>query len=641
MVEEKFSDKTENRLLGPDSDKQKHPSIQMNILEKEFNKTPICDKEKLADSEDSQEYFTQPRSVVETQRQASGSLQLFRKKQRGALKSKPFDDKVTHISYQNFSVSPRVGVSKQEDSVVCIRRGLNTRDLQTHGMNCSDCSKSDNRVFWDNSEVRRTYGDVVTSDDRKVVVEMLAERKHDIVYDKSNQNVEHRNENFAGKETDFSDTSLSSQEFAQVISKSLKPLDEKTPSHVQNDCTNSSKWEKYNSQHSEEDVDLDTTVFKAKVKDFSVIEKPVKRETMKFCKHDNSIRTSGNLNLNRISPYAAVGENSLRMAKISKTNCETRVVSPVPNSFSSIDSFEQLLENDNLDFNDSELDRVLMTQTNNDRITKEHLDKEADVTVDGLSKYGPVVTSDRITNVNGKKIRLSYEEENIKHDQNVSLDKASLESNTSLNDTKRKSSDLETSFSLDDSFMASNTYDKTVTSEIKNRPAFSLRAPWKDNLSGDRNKSNNKANNHTESLIDSYDSTNPLDSDSGKLKVKVMGYDGDKDFNYSESQVALESEHISESNYQHKNIIVKSLINMKNNSMPNTGQIQSNSFEEAKVDIQREVRYSPQTPDTDDSVCYRTISSQFKNPLRTGDGLQKTYSEQSSNRLSKRFVFLA
>ncbi|MEW8545301.1 MAG: hypothetical protein AB2693_17400, partial [Candidatus Thiodiazotropha sp.] len=334
---------------------------------------------------------------------------------------------------------------------------------------------------------------------------MPALANDDILNNKSDH-LEHTNEIYDRTETEISNTNLSSQDFAEIISKSLKPTDPKFPDNTQNEMAGSSKWEKYNSQHSEEEINLDTAGFKSKVKDFTVIEKTKKAQqfdrintgrcdTIQHC-HEISKNCSSVSKSISHSMSVKKGNASADKTHDTCSFITSKLLSPnpykVPSPFSSMDSFEQMLADESLDFNDPDLDKVLMTQTGIERMTDKQLNALPADSQDYKNNFR--VNTNTLEDNIGQTKSLCPDVSDCsgcsdKTDLEIDIDakaivtdvgdKKIIEQNEKdAFSMKRLSSD--NSFSLDDSFLDSHQlHSSNKSAEIKSVPSTALRVPWK------------------------------------------------------------------------------------------------------------------------------------------------------------------
>ena len=381
MIQDKGLVMQGDEAASPETFGQTAPHILDENINSSVNVTPVHCRDFQYD-ESPPELFTQPRNMFDKQNRVYGGLQLYREKQRAALWSEPINDQVTHDNYQN-SNCPNVKCDSDQIP-------FKFNEKRTFAENVNEIHGN----IFDNSQ-DSTFGYVKTgSSDVNLGVRRNTDlgkfvnrpfsghENHNFICD-NNEFARTSNDALFTKETHFSDDlSLSSQEFAAVINKNLIPKNEQTTSATQKNINSSSKWEKYYSQQSEEDLHLDIDALKVKVKDFSVIEKPFKTDNVIFprnqidisTQHTNIINNRTNVD-KRLFPQLPPVKEDTTVSKVMCTNTATQISrldnSKLPSSFSSMDSFEQMLANDNLDFSDPELDKLLQTQTNVDKIEGE------------------------------------------------------------------------------------------------------------------------------------------------------------------------------------------------------------------------------------------------------------------------------
>ena len=235
--------------------------------------------------------------------------------------------------------------------------------------------------------------------------------------------------------------------------------------------TNLSKWEKYHSPQSDEDLNLNLETVKSKVKDFSVIEKPSKLNlTSQIEKNINR-----SIDIDKVGHIGTVFTRSRNTDSTDKgfLNEATRMQNvpnnpdqlKLPSSLSSMDSFDQFLADDKLDFDDPELDHLLLKHTNievkNGKTTQKNSSKNTCERENSKSfpEYKPKTKS--------------------MQDRNLNFIRTSLDNNAAEKvECVENISDSDISFSLDDSFAAANTYHSLKT-ESNSRSSVSLRVPWK------------------------------------------------------------------------------------------------------------------------------------------------------------------
>ena len=549
--------------------------------------SPSNKEETLLNDESSEEFFTQPRSMVTKRNCVSGGLQLFREKQRAALRSKPFEDNITHTSYQTYSVSPRRISNLQSGG----RRETNDdrdkvlNDTETYFVSDLETGSKDNYQTDDENSLRYSSGETVLNSEkfnstiRNGRVMPAFDDDGTCILVNKNGHLDHTSAICDKTETDLSDTNLSSQEFADLMSKSLKPTNLKFPNTAQNEMAGLSKWEKYNSQHSEEEIDLDMTGFKTKTKDFTVIEKTL--EAKQFDRI-NSSRNDTTQHCHEVSENCSVVSNSTSHCKsVEKVSARadkthntsslkiSKLVSPnpstVPSSFSSVDSFEKMLADENLDFNDPDLDKVLMTQTDIERMiqTDKELTAQSADSKDNKENFG-IDTNTLEDSIETKSLCPEISDCNGcsgKADLEIDTDakaivadvvgKNMIEQNErDASSVKRISSD--DSFSLDDSFLDSHQlHSNSKTTEIKCVPLTTLRVPWKqsvksinDNKIRDKNdlktNTNNKPNNELITLNPSNHG-NKIRNLEANAETNFMGYDDEEECSYLETENTSEA----------------------------------------------------------------------------------------------------
>ena len=262
---------------------------------------------------------------------------------------------------------------------------------------------------------------------------------------------------------DITGSDFSSQECSKILTNTVK-LKKNSPQ------TNLSKWEKYHSPQSDEDLNLNLETVKSKVKDFSVIEKPSK---LNFTSHIE--KNMNSIGIDKVGHRGAVFTQSRNTDSTDKgfLNEATRMQNvpnnpdqlKLPSSLSSMDSFDQLLADDKLDFDDPELDHLLLKHTNIE-------EKKGKTAEKNCSKR----TCER---ENSKSFPEYKPKTYSMQDRKLNFIRTSLDKNaTEKVECLENISDSDISFSLDDSFAAANTYHSLKT-ECNSRSSVSLRVPWK------------------------------------------------------------------------------------------------------------------------------------------------------------------
>ena len=756
MVQDKGLVVQGNEIVSQDKYGQKALNIADDFLNSSVNDIPVSYKENYDESPP--ELFTQPRNMLDKQNRMYGGLHVYREKQKAALRSEPVDDQVTCDRYQNFSNCPNVKFNSEEVPFTSNEKKTLTENVNEIPGKIFDVSQESTFGYVETSSSDVVLSDKMNPDTDKFVNGIPSRHDNLNFICDNNEFASTTNDALQTKETNFSDEfSLSSQEFAQVINKSLIPKKEQVTHVTQKNFNSSSKWEKYNSQQSEEDVHLDINTLKVKVKDFSVIEKPLKPDVI-FPRNAVNIRTQHhderneriNTNKKAVSQLPSVKEDT-SVTKVSYPSPAAKFanseVSKLPSSFSSMDSFEQMLANDNLDFSDPELDKLLQTQTSIAKIEEELLNKSPQNSNDNKdsSEMGSLDKQrlgeeDQILTGRGSGIKLSAEEKEMEHqtcngscDEVVSdlvpcdkikanktenssseiaenadmllVDKydakmtencdiielaenceiktaenrdIKIEENCDIkiaknhdakltdehNDTcdciKSLSSESETSFSLDDSFLASNSYNVHTLTESKKGSALSLRVPWKENVILTNTNSNSTIENASESPVgaikdsmiiknSAYAGTNEyhesaitntskiniescdnvgsavVENKLCDLQTNFMGYESE-DHESSLGEMSAVSEKTEVRKNKRETTFAENLLNKKSNIFANSNVSLYQTTSATKTDLRDEFSLSSTSLKAD----VRSVSSQFKNP-------QKRTANQGT-KLSKRLV---
>ena len=740
MIQDKGLVMQGDEAASPNMMGQRASHILDENINSSVNVTPVHCRDFQYD-ESPPELFTQPRNMFDKQNRVYGGLQVYREKQKAALWSEPIDDQVIHDNYQN-SNCPNVKCdSDQIPFKFNEKRTFAENVNEIHG-NIFDNSQDSTFGYVKTGSFDVNLGVRRNTDTDKFVNGTLYGHGNDNFICDDNEFARTSTGALFSKETHFSDDlSLSSQEFAAVINQSLIPKNEQTTSATQKNSNSSSKWEKYYSQQSEEDVHLNIDALKVKVKDFSVIEEPFKTDNVTFprnqidfsTQHTNVINDRINSN-KRLVPQLPPVKEETTVSKVTYTNPATQVSrldnSKLPSSFSSMDSFEQMLANDNLDFSDPELDKLLQTQTNVDKIEGELINESPDSIPN--EKLSVVNASDKQRdaqwdhNQGGKCSRQKlFPEENEypnasceeKQHQSGSYgevgldftpcdkDEANLvensmaakthenidplqavECDTKIADTCDKKtvencdikfpdindrhfeahnetpsgvkslSESEISFSLDDSFVTSNHFNVKASTETKKRPAVSLRAPWKENTNSNSVIENvikspvsalkrpianenrigvGYKEDHQSAIIDT-DKMNIESSDNVRLdvvenkpcnmQINFMGYDSEDGDLPSGEEVAIPEKTEVRQN-ERENAFSQNPQNKKSNMF-----INSNSSQ-LKTDTQDK----PNPSLSSLKAGTGSVSTQFKNPFKNGEMMQKRTANQG-NRVTKRLV---
>ena len=775
------------QLVSLETFGQRADSVPHNSLNTRVHYTQVnyC-KENTNFEESSPDLFTQPRNMFDKQNHINGGFQVCREKQKAALVSEPIDDQGMHDNYQNSNLD-------LEETPFRFKKRTCAENLSEFHGKVFDESQDSSFGYLETSRLDIKFGARRNANAEKFVNEpWSANENHNFVCDNeftrspSNDEITRTanngdftrtaNEASSNNERHFSDDlSLSSQEFAAVINKSLIPKTEQEANVTRKNMNSSSKWEKYESQHSEDDVNLDIDAVKVKIKDFSVIEKPMKTETVilpgkqiNLCttqhtdvlnernqrsmntQHTQCSATNDRRNLNnRLVPQLAPVRGETMIHKATHTNPVTQVSksenSKLPSSFSSLDSFEQMLANDNLDFSDPELEKLLQTQTNIDKIEEKLIDLSPgssnpnenssdalDIQNDPQSGIKKVIkcSSENVSPMDKKDAIDSFEEkdqpsnssgkkelhftpcdknetsqvENFMADIENSLgdnihendDMKAIECDTNAaeicdigavencdrrmqdssdckqsktnNDNhtgvKSLSSESETSFSLDDSFITANHIEANISTKTSNEPTVSLRAPWKENLKvsstnsksaikesvtkshyraidkhiTNENSSAMEINEHHKSAITQSSKTN-IDTDgnvtlgatenrSHDREANFMGYDSyDNDieglFSGDVNEITEKTE-IGQT--ERERIFSKTPQNKKDNMFSISNSCQQ------KTDSNNSLNQPPGSV----KAGVRSVSSQFKNPFKRGETSQQTANQ--GNRATKRLV---
>ena len=327
--------------------------------------------------------------------------------------------------------------------------------------------------------------------------------------------------------------------------------------------TNLSKWEKYHSPQSDEDLNLNLETVKSKVKDFSVIEKPSKLNlTSQIEKNINR-----SIDIDKVGHIGTVFTRSRNTDSTDKgfLNEATRMQNvpnnpdqlKLPSSLSSMDSFDQLLADDKLDFDDPELDHLLLKHTN----IEEKNGKTA-------QKNSSKSTCKR---ENSKSFPEYKPKSNSIQDRNLNCVQTSLDNNAAEKvECLKNISDSDISFSLDDSFTASNTYHSLKT-ESNSRSSVSLRVPWKQEA-GKGNSScrssaieniNGGANKETAGQLSCKNRLNDGSSD------KFMECNSEKDCTYGDRAVTEAALVQNDVNLKRRGESISTCINRLNSSCDN------------------------------------------------------------------------
>ena len=601
----------------------------------------------IINDESSEEFFTQQKPVITKRESISGGLHLFREKQKKVLKSQPFDDTVIHTSYNNFSFSSMKAVNLQANSRISNEGYVGVSEKKAPCI-----SELENCVLNTYNNEGGAFGELGNSCDETVDKGLAAvEFMDDHLQNQSHcTEIKYNNGNFSSKtEHCFSQTGKvfqegkvadesdwSSQDLSEIMSISLRPKGEQCPVSVPvpEDMTGSSKWEKYNSQHSDEDLNLSLKTFQTK-KDFSVIEKPLK-DQMKFQNKKSCDRTlnfdqaaqqrnasSHNLVLNSRPHMSSSKDNASAGKAIDNTRTNVQI-SPdqfkIPSSFSSLDSFEQMLANDNINFNDPELDKVLLeqnkfeenvykaTQLDNDNGDETELPRSSPTELKQTNH--PAKTVDLLNRSRNKVVTNSLSSDTCEKKEYL---KGCLESDIS--------------FSLDDSFMTSNTYQSVVL-KTNSSPAVALRVPWKHSIDKcNRNRHDdaveNKSQEGTVTTASHLLHKHKLNGSGGNF----MGYDSEDDCSY------IEDKNMSETAFEQKGTERRNNSKIKSNFMQNCNTYQYKTCsDEAKLpDMSANSYHTPViTP-------HELMSSLF--PKESIVLPQKGSSNQST-KFNKRFVEL-
>ena len=766
MVQDKGLQTHGNEMAGSETFGQRADTVPFDSSNTRVHDTHVnyC-KENSNFEESSPDLFTQPRNMFDKQNHVSGGLYNYIEKQKVALVSEPIDDQVMHDNYQNSNLD------LEETPFTLKEKRTFARNLSEFHRKVFDESQDSSFGYLETGSLDIKFGAQRNANKDKFVNEPWSGNENrNFICD--NELTGTPNNTINNKERHFSDDlSLSSQEFAQVINKSLIPKTEQEASVTLKNMNSSSKWEKYESQQSEDDINLDIDAVKVKAKDFSVIEKSLKSKTVILPgkqvnpyttqntdvlneKNQRNINTQysatnerTNLNKRCVPQLPPVREETI-IPKATHKNPVTQVVmsenSKLPSSFSSMDSFEQMLANDNLDFSDPELDKLLQTQNNIDKIEEKLIDlspgsgnpKENSSRLDALdlqnnSQSGnekvikcknenvvPIGNKgaidsfeemDRPSNSSEKKElqfmpcdknEISHVENSVGdhlHDNDdtkvVELNanaakvcdidavencdrripdlsvKHSKTNNDNHTGVKSLSSESETSFSLDDSFMTSNPYNGTTkTKDYSKEPTASLRAPWKENVKVNSTKSISaikenvtktlisaidqhktnvhrstaQSNEHHKSAITDTNKTNIYSRDNVRLDAienrfhkvaNFMGYDSDNDDDYDEfcAKNVNEIKEMPEvEQNERENAFTESHRNKKSNMFLNSNSNQQKTDSYDKIN----------QPSSSVKGGVKSVSSQFKNPFKNpfknGENSQQTANQ--GNRVTKRLV---
>ena len=324
--------------------------------------------------------------------------------------------------------------------------------------------------------------------------------------------------------------------------------------------TNLSKWEKYHSPQSDEDLNLNLETVKSKVKDFSVIEKPSK---LNLTSHIEKNMNSG-IGIDKVGHRGAVFTRSRNIDSTDKAflNEATRMQNvpnnpdqlKLPSSLSSMDSFDQLLADDKLDFDDPELDHLLLKHTN----IEEKNGKTA-------QKSSSKSTCER---ENSKSFPEYKPKTNSMQDRNLNFIRTSLDNNAAEKvECLENISESDISFSLDDSFAAANTYHSLKT-ESNARSSVSLRVPWKQ----EAGKGDSTCQSSAIKDIDEEANTDTAGQLSCKNRLndgscdKFMECNSEKDCTYGDravTEAALVQNHV---NLKHRGESISASINRFNSS---------------------------------------------------------------------------